>query len=311
MHAALPLKFSGFFPTIHPWVANLANIWPATFVKPNFAIFEVFHILTLIMLGGASIIVGLRLIRSGVTDEEPSQVWRDMRLYLHIGIWGVFATGILIGMANAERLYDSAAFLAKMLCLAGGIILVFGSTRSIALADGAVSRGAYAWGIVGLLFWLGAILVFLTGGLITPGLYHMLTAAALIAAFVTRGRLRWIYLAGLAAILVAMFVTTHVILKIDDYKHADPRQCVAGLARRRLDLRLHRRSHLRHDAGHAGAGAVRAGDRLRHDPGVGDRRGGRPLDRLRLIAFGLGASRGRGRGRSSDEDGALRHRPAG
>lgn len=222
MHPALPLKFSGLFPNAHGWVANLANVWPAYYVKPNFAVWEVFHILALVVLGGASIIVGLRLIRSGLTEEAPSQVWRDMRLYLNIGIGGVFVTGILIGMANAERLYDSAAFMAKMMCLAGGIILIYGSTRSIAKADGQVSTAAYAWGAVGLLFWVAAILVFLSGGLITPGLYHMLTAAALIAAFVTRGRLRWIYLVGLAVILAAMFVTTHLVLKPDDFKDADP-----------------------------------------------------------------------------------------
>ena len=223
MHPALiPFKFAALFPNIRPWVLSLANVWPAYYVKPNFAIWEVFHILALIVLGGASIIVGLRLIRSGLTDEAPSQVWRDMKLYLHIGIWGVFVTGVLIGMANAERLYDSAAFMAKMLCLAGGIILIYGSTRSIAKADGVVSPAAFAFGVVGVLFWLAALLTFLTGGLITPGLYHMLTAAALIAAFVTRGRLRWVYLAGLALILCTMFVTTHLVLKPDDFKHADP-----------------------------------------------------------------------------------------
>ena len=227
MHPALiPLKFSALLPNIRPWVLNLANIWPAPFVKPNFAIFEVFHILTLIVLGGSSIVVGLRLIRTGLTEERPSTVWDDMKLYLHIGIWGVFLTGIVIGMANAERLYDSAAFMAKMMCLLGGIILVYGSTRSIAKADGVVSTGAYVWGAIGVLFWIAAIAVFLTGGLITPGLYHMLTAAALIAAFVTRGRLRWIYLIGLALILCAMFVTTHVIFKMDDTVHGDPANVV-------------------------------------------------------------------------------------
>ncbi|CAN5232778.1 hypothetical protein BH09PSE2_BH09PSE2_10680 [soil metagenome] len=223
MHPALfPLKFSGLLPGLRPWVTNLANVWPAYYVKPYFAGWEVLHILTLVILGGASIIVGLRLIGAGVTEEKPSDIYKDMRLYLTIGIVGVFITGILIGMANAERLYDSAAFTAKMLCLLGGIILVYGATRPVALADGAVSRGAVIWGGVGIALWLLAIVVFLTGGLITPGLYHLLTAAALIAAFVTRGRLRWIYLGGLGLVLLSMYVGTHVILKPDDIAKADP-----------------------------------------------------------------------------------------
>ncbi len=216
------MKFSILFPQLRGWVGHLANVWPAPFVKPNFAIFEVFHILTLIMLGGASILIGLRLMGSGVTDEKPSDVYKDMRVWLNIGLWGVFFTGILIGMANAERLYDSAAFLAKMLCLVGGIMLVYGATRPVALADGEISTSALVWGGLGTLLWLGAIVVFLTGGLITPGLYHVLTAAALIVAFVTKGRQRWIYAAGLGAVLIAMYVATHVILQPDDLKNADP-----------------------------------------------------------------------------------------
>ena len=223
MHPALfPLKFSGLFPQLRPWVTNLANVWPAYYVKPYFAGWEVLHILTLVILGGASIIIGLRLIGAGVTEEKPSDIYKDMRLYLTIGIVGVFVTGVLIGMANAERLYDSAAFTAKMICLLGGVILVYGATRPVALADGAVSRGALVSGAVGMALWLFAIVVFLTGGLITPGLYHLLTAAALIAAFVTRGRLRWIYLGGLVLVLCSMFVATHVILKPEDVVRADP-----------------------------------------------------------------------------------------
>ena len=216
------MKFSVLFPHLRPWVQNLSNVWPAYYVKPNFAIWEVFHILTLVILGGASVLVGLRLVGVGVTEEKPSDVYKDMRLWLHVGIWGVFLTGVLIGMANAERLYDSAAFMAKILCLVGGIALVYGATRPVALSDGAVSTGALVWGAVGFVLWLLAILTFLTGGLITPGLYHLLTAAALITAFITRGRLRWLYLAGLGAIFLAMYLATHVILKPDDYKHADP-----------------------------------------------------------------------------------------
>lgn len=216
------MKFSVLFPHLRGWVGNLANVWPAPFVKPNFAVFEVFHILTLIILGGASILIGLRLMNSGVTEERPSEVYADMRPWVHVGVWGVTISGILIGMANAERLYDSSAFLAKILCLVGGIALVYGATRPVALADGVMSRGAAIWTAVGAVLWLAAVYVFLTGGLIVPGLYHLATAGALIAAFVLRGRMRWIFVAGIAVMLVVMFLTTHVFIKADDYAHADP-----------------------------------------------------------------------------------------
>ncbi len=216
------MKFSILLPHLRPWVLGLSKVWPAYIVKPTFAYWEILHILALITLGGSAILMGLRLIGVGLTEEKPSEVYRNLKLWLHIGVGGIVVTGVLIGMANAERLYDSAAFLVKMLALLSGVILTYGAMRPIALADGAVSRGAATWTAVGLLVFALGLWVFLTGGLVTPGLFHVITAAALIVLFVTRGRLRWTYAGGVAAILFAMWAATHVFIKKDDLVHSDP-----------------------------------------------------------------------------------------
>ena len=44
--------------------------------------------------------------------------------------------------------------------------------------------------------------MFATTDLIDVGIYHVLTAAALVLIPVTRGRLRWGYIAGMAALLI-------------------------------------------------------------------------------------------------------------
>ena len=44
-------------PQLAPWVANLENVWPATFIKPQFAQWQVLHILSLVVLGGTTIIL--------------------------------------------------------------------------------------------------------------------------------------------------------------------------------------------------------------------------------------------------------------
>ena len=54
------------------------------------------------------------------------------------------------------------------------------------------------------------------------GIYHLITAAALILIPVTRGRLRWGYIAGMVVLAVAQFAHTHFIIKPDDYTHLDP-----------------------------------------------------------------------------------------
>jgi hypothetical protein len=128
----------------------------------------------------------------------------------------------LIGMANAERLYDSTAFVVKMIALVAGVILTYGASRPVARADGAVPPGARLWLGAGLLLWLAGIGVFVTGKLINVGLFHLLTAAALVVLIAAERRLRWIYLGGLLALISAQQVITHVMIQPDDLARLDP-----------------------------------------------------------------------------------------
>jgi hypothetical protein len=218
----MKLTFEVFFPALRPWVVNLVNVWPAPFVKPQFASFEVLHILSLILLGGTAILMNLRLVGAGVTDEPPSEIYRNLRRWQDLGVIGIVVTGILIGMANAERLYDSTAFVVKMLALAAGIVLTYGASRPVARADGAVSNGAKLWLLVGGALFLLGIWVFVTGTLINVGLFHVLSAAALIVLIALTGRLRWIYLAGLVGLIAVQQFLTHVGVQPDDLAKLDP-----------------------------------------------------------------------------------------
>jgi hypothetical protein len=216
------MNLEQFFPDARPWVENLVNVWPTPIIKPQFAWWEVMHIVSLITLGGTSILMNLRLIGVGLTQEPPSELYRSLKLWQTIGIIGIVVTGILIGMANAERLYDSAAFIVKMLALISGIILTYGASRPVAKADGAVGPAAKAWFALGMAFWLAALWVFATGDLISPGVYHIITGAALIVLFTTRGRARLVYLGVLIPLIALHFVWTHFIVKPDDYAHLNP-----------------------------------------------------------------------------------------
>jgi len=52
--------------------------------------------------------------------------------------------------------------------------------------------------------------------------YAALAGVSLIVLFVTAGRLRWIYLGVLLAMIAAQFVHTHILIKPDDYDHLNP-----------------------------------------------------------------------------------------
>jgi hypothetical protein len=223
------MKFSLLLPHLRPWILGLDKVWPAYIVKPNFAYWEVLHILALVILGGTSILLGLRLLGYGLTEEKPSELYKNLKVWVHTGVIGITVTGTLIGMANAERLYDSSAFLVKFLSLIAGIVLTYGALRPIALADGAVSTKSKVWGAIGLLVWAPALYVFLTGGLITPGIFHVMSAAALVVLFITRGRLRTIYTAGVCLLLLVMFLATHVFIKWGDLPTSDKANIVLSI----------------------------------------------------------------------------------
>ena len=218
----MKLTFEVLFPALRPWVVNLVNVWPAYIIKPQFATWEVLHILSLILLGGTAILMNLRLIGVGIVEEPPSEIYRNLRRWQDVGVIGIVVTGVLIGMANAERLYDSTAFVVKMIALLAGIILTYGASRPVARAEGAVSGAAKLWFAVGAILWLVGVAVFATGTLVNVGVYHIITAAALVVLIATQGRLRWIYLVGLLALIGVQEGITHLMYQPDDIAHLDP-----------------------------------------------------------------------------------------
>jgi hypothetical protein len=215
----MTINLEQIFPAARPWVEHLVKVWPTPYVKPKFAFWEVGHVISLVTLAGATILMNLRLIGVGLTQERPSEIYNNLRGIQTTGLIGILLTGILIGMANAERLYDSTAFIVKMLALLGGVILTYGASRPTAAADGRTSAAAKAWFALGMAFWLAALALFTTNGL-APGMLHVITAAALLVLFVTRGLRRIVYAGVLAILLIAQEIFIHVIYP-DDFERLD------------------------------------------------------------------------------------------
>jgi hypothetical protein len=206
-------------------VDGLATTPVALFVsgpKFGYASWEVGHILSLILIGGTTILINLRLLGAGITNEEPREISRNLGLWQTIGVIGIVFTGVLIGSSNAVKLYNSSAFTVKMIALLSGLILTYGVTRPVAAANGAVGLAPRIWFVIGAALFLTGLWVLCTTDLIDVGVYHIITAGALILIPVTRGRLRWGYIAGMVAVIVAQFVHTHFIIKPDDYDHLNP-----------------------------------------------------------------------------------------
>lgn len=211
-----------YLPQIAEWVNQLDDTFPGAWIKPYFAQWEVVHLLSLALLGGASLLLNLRLIGAGLTDESPSEVRRSVLPWLNLGVVGILVTGVLIGTSNPERLYTSEAFTAKMLGLAAALILTYGVSLPAAKNDGRLGPRAAIAAAIGLAVFGLCLGVFGIAKLANPGLWHVIMAAALLVLFVTRGLTRIIYVAGLLALMVTQVVIHHVIYKPDDYAHLDP-----------------------------------------------------------------------------------------
>lgn len=219
------LAFQDIFPQLAGWVANLDDVWPGKPIKDGvytFAQIEVGHLVSLLVLGGTSLLLNLRLLGVGVTDEPPSELHRNLAPWTVLGAISIVLTGLLIGSANAERLYTSEAFTAKMIGLAAGLILTFSVTLPAAKNDGRLGPVSRVLAVVGLAIFLAAIWVFVQAKLANPGLWHVITAGGLVVLLVSRGLTRIVYLGVMLALIAAQQVMTHIVYKADDFEHLDP-----------------------------------------------------------------------------------------
>ena len=99
-----------------------------------FAVIESIHLLALSVIGGAVLIVDLRLLGLGLRNQPIAQVARDAQPWL-VGSWSIMiVTGILLFVSEPMKLYYSTPFAVKMICLSLGTIFAFTVRRKVTLA---------------------------------------------------------------------------------------------------------------------------------------------------------------------------------
>jgi hypothetical protein len=117
-----------------------------------FPAIEAVHLLALALLGGAVLMLDLRLLGLGLTSQPASSVERDTRPWLFGALAAMLVTGGLLGVSEAVKLYDKQAFWVKMIALAVALIFTFAIKAPIARRDlGLLGRGA---ALVSLALWL-------------------------------------------------------------------------------------------------------------------------------------------------------------
>jgi hypothetical protein len=85
-----------------------------------------FHLLSLTLLGGAILIIDLRLLGYGFKSQAPGQLARELRRWLVARLATAAVSGILLLAEEPTRCYYSPAFRAKMFLLILAMLFYFG-----------------------------------------------------------------------------------------------------------------------------------------------------------------------------------------
>ncbi|HTQ56508.1 MAG TPA: DUF6644 family protein [Bryobacteraceae bacterium] len=122
-----------------------------------FPVIESFHLLGLAVIGGAVLIVDLRLMGFGLARQPAAQLWRDTKPWLLGSLAVMLVSGLLLFTSEATKLYYHEAFWVKMISLLLSTVFTFAVARPVALAD--PGRVRPIWGrivaLISIVLWSG------------------------------------------------------------------------------------------------------------------------------------------------------------
>jgi hypothetical protein len=119
-----------------------------------FALLEVIHLLGLTLLLGAISVLDLRLLGAGLRDQSITQIASDTSPIIRIGLATSALTGVVLAVAEANKLYYSEPFIIKMILFVLAVIFTFTFHRRLNTREpsrGAALRG----GFISLILWFG------------------------------------------------------------------------------------------------------------------------------------------------------------
>jgi uncharacterized membrane protein len=118
-----------------------------------FPAIEAVHLLALAFLGGALLMLDLRLLGVGLNRQTTTSVERGARPWLIVSVALMIVSGVLIGLSEALKLYDKPAFWVKMATLAVALVFTFAVKLPLARRE-VTGAAAKALAVVSLGLWL-------------------------------------------------------------------------------------------------------------------------------------------------------------
>jgi hypothetical protein len=98
-----------------------------------FPFIEAFHLVGLALVGGAVLLVDVRLLGLGLKRQPVGELARDAQPWLIGGVLFMIASGVPLFLAESVKCYYSFAFWTKMTALMLAVIFSFSVRRRVAL----------------------------------------------------------------------------------------------------------------------------------------------------------------------------------
>ena len=122
-----------------------------------FAVIESVHLLGLAAIGGAVLVVDLRMLGIGLRRQPVAEVASNAFPWLVGSLAVMLVTGMALFLSEAIKCYYSTPFWVKMWSLAFAMLFTFTVERKVALADEARIRPIWfkVVALVSLSLWFG------------------------------------------------------------------------------------------------------------------------------------------------------------
>jgi len=108
------------------WLATLSKAYGGVF-----AVVQMFHLLSMALLGGTVLVADLRLLGFVLTDVPSATVCDGAQKWFNLSLAVLIVSGVFMSSAVALKLYYNEMFWAKMASLVLGIVFVYTIRRPL------------------------------------------------------------------------------------------------------------------------------------------------------------------------------------
>jgi hypothetical protein len=141
-----------------PFFNWTGNSWLSLEIRDStwqFAVLEMVHLAGLAILLGALVVIDLRLFGFGMKNMAASQLARELRGWMRIGMVTVLGSGVFLFFGEPMKLFNNPSFAVKMVLLFFALLLQITLFRKVTSERASGSVVSTVIGTLSLVLWMG------------------------------------------------------------------------------------------------------------------------------------------------------------